>query len=277
MTYQTIDTPHGLFDIPEDDSAIARSLVEYGEWAYFDIDFLLRFMSVGDVVVETPGCMGLYTVPFSRRIGPTGAVYTFEPAATCHLLKQNILRAQAHNVIVFRATLDAQTRPPVRPDDEGSGQPAEPALAEADAGAALHLDALGLADCHVMRLACQGQEWRALVGGMDLIGRTRPYISVLCADIQSAWTAASVLRWQGYQGWLYSLPVYNRDNFRHNKLNIFGSLRQCHLIFVPKEKREGHAIIDTAPHDFFAVESLQSLATAYTRSFQSGRLDRRAN
>ncbi len=272
MEYQTVETRYGLLDVPADDSAFCRSLDEYGEWAYFDVDFLLRFVNVGDVVVESPGFLGNYTLPFSQHVGCTGTVYTFEPSETYPILKQNMLRAKVRNMVAFKATLGAQTYPSRGLENEASSLQEIPlSLDDADRGLTLHLDGLDLADCHLIRLACAGREWCALVGAMDLIGRTRPYISLRCADVQSAWTATSIMLAQGYRAWLYSLPAYYPDNFKQNKRNIFGNLRHCHLIFVPKEKRAGQSIIETALNDFFVVESFPGLASAYERGRCSAR------
>lgn len=277
-----LNARYGSFEAPDDGTALSRSLRYYGEWSQADVDFLLRLIGEGSVVIDAAATVGAYTIPFAKRVGFTGAVHAFEASPSAEILRRNILHARTQNVSLYQATLDAQVRP-VSPDwgdressvgawpeNEETLQTIEELLApEAlwqQRELQLNLDALDIARCDLIHLACQGVEWRALVGGSDLIDRTRPYISLECQDVGSAWTATALLLSRGYRAWLYSWRAYNQDNFKRAEGNIFGTMVQCSVFFQPAEREDrsdAQRVIGVSPITFVPVKSLHQLAVAF--------------
>ena len=92
-----------------DVGAITQSLQAYGEWAENELGFIKNFLPVGGTVVDVGGYIGTHTLAFSRYVGPSGKVITFEPQqATFKLLKKNVAANDAKNVHLINAAAAEQ-------------------------------------------------------------------------------------------------------------------------------------------------------------------------
>jgi FkbM family methyltransferase len=276
-----VQTRYGTISMRDVTHPLCRALIEYGEWAQPHIELLLQLVGEGSIIVDAMAFVGAYTMPLARRVGTTGRVHVFEPSPTAALLAESLVHNGIGTAVVYNACLDAQVG--LQPQVPGHGRdelraasadkPRQPGVemssvrsdaTDVSAVATLTLDALGLAHCTLIHLACDGAEWRAVVGGTALIRRTRPYVSIECVDVGATWTAASLLLALGYICLLHSWPAFNNDNFRHSRANMYGGLYQHSLLCVPAEKKGVHAELEaTAVGDVSSVTELQDLVNAY--------------
>jgi FkbM family methyltransferase len=68
-----------------------------------------RYLRPGMTIVDMGANVGFYTAPLSRRVGPTGNVYAFEPDPFCAgLLRERARRLQLTNVLVEELALGAR-------------------------------------------------------------------------------------------------------------------------------------------------------------------------
>jgi FkbM family methyltransferase len=78
-----VQTPHGSFRGPADDPA-TRRLLESGDAAGNEVAMLLSFVAQGETVLDVGSHIGTFAVPAARKVGGSGRVFSFEPAAATH-------------------------------------------------------------------------------------------------------------------------------------------------------------------------------------------------
>lgn len=95
------------FSVPVDLSCISTFvLLEQGRWFEKELDFVYRVVTPGSVAIDIGANIGVYTIPVSHAVGPTGRVIAYEPGGQN---RQHLLRAldlnRCENVEVSNAAL----------------------------------------------------------------------------------------------------------------------------------------------------------------------------
>ena len=80
-----------LFTIFDPDYClISKSLLKYGEWQRFELDFLASLLDNGDIVLDCGAYIGTHTLTFSEAVGAEGKVFAFEGSPDVYnVLKTN--------------------------------------------------------------------------------------------------------------------------------------------------------------------------------------------
>jgi len=87
------------------DSELAR-LIYCDDFEIAERQFVSAFLRPGDVFVDVGANIGLFSVTAANRVGDTGKVYAFEPAAkTFHRLSENININNLRNIQPFQLAL----------------------------------------------------------------------------------------------------------------------------------------------------------------------------
>jgi len=76
---RVIRARHGTMLFNQHDVFVGRSIQRYGDYSELELQFLLRGIRRGDVVVEIGANIGAHTVAFAERVGEAGRVLAFEP------------------------------------------------------------------------------------------------------------------------------------------------------------------------------------------------------
>jgi len=83
-------------------------LLEQERWFEPEIDFIRRWLKPGMRVIDIGANHGVYTVPMADLVGPTGAVWAFEPCQnTFDLLRQSARHNRLSNTTVIKAAVGA--------------------------------------------------------------------------------------------------------------------------------------------------------------------------
>ena len=98
-----------LFTIFDPDYClISKSLLKYGEWQRFELDFLASLLDNGDIVLDCGAYIGTHTLTFSEAVGAEGKVFAFEGSPDVYnVLKTNT--AGLSNVEVVNRVLHSDT------------------------------------------------------------------------------------------------------------------------------------------------------------------------
>lgn len=88
------------------DEYISNQLRKYGGYEEDFIAFVLKHLNEGDLVVDVGANIGLHTVHFSKAVGQSGTVISFEPdPSNFNLLRENIVLNDCSNVTAYNLAL----------------------------------------------------------------------------------------------------------------------------------------------------------------------------
>ncbi|WP_210302607.1 FkbM family methyltransferase [Phyllobacterium sp. 628] len=262
-------TRRGTMHVLPQDDPISRSIVQYGEWAEAEIEFLLNFIMDGDIVIDVGANVGSHAIAFSQKTGPNGEVIAFEPQSSiAAILDHNIQLLGCHNVTIRHAGAG-----------EAAGEMFAPCLdykEHANFGSVslqerkdqnnervpiVAIDDLALSRLHFIKIDAEGMDAAVLTGMKLTLGRTRPVIYLECNSIDEGAEIMRALDWSRYKIFLVRTAAYNPENFTKSTDNIFGVAKETGLLIVPEEKlRLVAASTDTV--EVIPVNSLQTLAEA---------------
>src|SRR5208283_3055615 len=100
---------HRMYVDPRD-HGVDQALIFGGDHEADEKHLILSLIQPGMVVFEIGANIGDYTLAFSRKCGPEGKVYAFEPSPkTFAVLRQNLeLNGYRNTVLVNRAVSDTE-------------------------------------------------------------------------------------------------------------------------------------------------------------------------
>jgi len=144
----------------------------------------------GDTMIDVGANIGYFTLLASRKVGPSGRVFAFEPVlSTCAALKKNLSLNRAANVVVqeialsnFNGTITIYEGPArnkglssIRPIANASGQRPVPAAA---------FDSIDVCrgPIHLIKIDVEGAEQLVVEGMMECLSRYRPHLIIELTD-----------------------------------------------------------------------------------------------
>lgn len=253
---QTADCRYGTMTWPANDHYIGRALTLYGEYSQSEADLLRRVLKPGDVVVEAGANVGGLTVALADIVGPGGKVHAFEPQGSYfkHLSLNTCIRNREHlptmdfyeadpqlpHVVAWLIALgrddrtikirSVETAKIHAPGWESTGPEREVEQTS--------LDHWNIERCDLIKIDVDGQELEILQGAEQTIARCRP---VLYVENDKPERYPDLLPWilaRGYRIYQHMAPLYNPDNFRGNKVNVFGGLVSAMVLCIPNERKD---------------------------------------
>lgn len=89
---------HGTYIANPNDIYIGRSLIEFGEHAAEEINFLKSLCKEGDCVLDVGANIGVMTIPLAKHVGPKGTVMAIEanPGIFYYLCGNIAINGQFH-------------------------------------------------------------------------------------------------------------------------------------------------------------------------------------
>jgi FkbM family methyltransferase len=229
---------HDNFGYFYNDHIIGGSLRCYGEYAEFEVSFLLeviRALNKPNVVVYDVGAnIGYHTTAFAS----TGAdVYAFEPnPLTYQLLEENT--KQFDNVWLAECAVGAEQGSilvedfdPAKITNYGSVK------VGADSGTEVPLIALDMQDLpapDLIKIDVEGFEYAVLAGAVNIINRAQP---VLYYEAQESGADLSkiynLLDKFGYKMYWSIVMNYNPGNFKNESKNVFENTAITSVLALP--------------------------------------------
>lgn len=228
---------HKKFTFYKNDNTIGRSLNLYGEYGQIEIDFLLSIINnitnKPVVVYDVGANIGVYATAFAS----VGAeVHCFEPnPLNFELLTENTREldnvhrnnSAASNVA---GNIMIQTFDPAEPGNYGEllinntiGTPAT----------AVRLDDLDIPAPNLIKIDAEGSELGVIQGAINKIRENLP---LLCYEAQESPHLAQIhgiLTDLGYHLYWAVIRNYNKNNFKNNAENFWGTTALFSVIAVP--------------------------------------------
>jgi FkbM family methyltransferase len=234
---------HGPMCFFRHDRFIGRSLSVYGEWAQFELAWLLDLLRPGDTVIDAGANVGTHTVPFAQAVGPTGHVHAFEPQGqVADVLEANLELNGLPQATVHRAAVGAAAGRIVVPRlnverelNLGGVSLGLFASGEGDEVPLQTLDALELPDCRLIKIDVEGMEADALAGATATLRRCRPILYVENDRPGQIQPLLAAIAAQGYRSWWHVATFYNPDNAKGMRKNVFPDLYAMNLLCLPPD------------------------------------------
>jgi FkbM family methyltransferase len=238
-----MDCRHGRMLYNINDRFVGRSLELYGEYSEGEIILFQQLLAADDVVVEVGANIGAHTVWFGKHTSGGGAVVAFEPQRLIfQTLCANVALNNLTNVLTFQQAvgdsrgvvqvpvLDPRTSHnfgalPLGPEQNAPGD--EVPLAP--------LDDLVLERCRLLKVDVEGMELAVLRGARETIERCRPLLYVENDRSEKSTDLAAFITSLGYRMYWHLPYLFNPDNFRGNKENVFETVLSCNMLCTPED------------------------------------------
>ncbi|WP_085710807.1 MULTISPECIES: FkbM family methyltransferase [unclassified Pseudomonas] len=244
-----IATKYGKMNVIAADRVVSNSLSLYGEWAGDELVFLNKLIKPGMNVLDVGAFIGTHTLAFSKFVGESGGVYSFEPRREIHqVLSSNIQLNDLKNVHVFNMGL--------------AEAPGTIALESIDITESVNfgglsindvvpkeinniyevdistVDSLDVPSIDFIKLDVEGMERLVLEGARNVVSKDRPLIFCECNSLASGYEIFEFCNGVNYTVFAILSDAYNPENFNGVAENIFGDAKEVSLLLAPATQIE---------------------------------------
>lgn len=232
---------------PKTDRYIGRSLMVYGEFSELEVAALALLTKPGDLVIDAGANLGALTLPLARRVGATGGILAFEPQRLIfQMLCANLALNEITNVQAVNAALGqakgvvavAASNLAEAGNFGGLGVGGNLGLGGNHAGRAAitTIDSLNLTRLDLIKADVEGMEADVIEGARATIARLRPKLYL--ENDRAAKSAALIRLVQSlnYRLWWHLPPLFNPENFRNERENLFPGTVSVNMVCLPAER-----------------------------------------
>lgn len=243
---------YGEMSFHHTDHWIGRSLDLYGEWSEGEVELFRRVVKPGDVVIEAGANVGALTMPLAEIVGDTGRVHAFEPQKeNFECLARNV--KPLRNVTLWPNALASGryqiSYAAVDPDKVCNLGSTELSRHRAGITANSHItttidEIFPATAVSFIKADVEGMELEILRGAVATVDRCRP---VLYVEDDREQNTAALRAWlisHGYRLYLHTPPLYNPENWRGSRVNVFGRIVSINLLCIPNNRYELKNITD---------------------------------
>lgn len=228
------------------DRWIGRSLDLYGEWSEGEAELFRKVVKPGDVVIEAGANVGALTIPLAKIVGDTGRVHAFEPQKDnfeCLALNVTPLR----NVTLWPNALASSryriSYETVDLDKVCNLGSTELSTHRAAVPANSHItttidEVFPFASVSFIKADVEGMELEILQGAVATVDRCRPILYVEDDREQNSAALRAWLISHGYRLYRHTPPLYNPENWRGSRVNVFGRTVSINLLCIPNNRYE---------------------------------------
>ncbi len=232
---------HGWMLYHTADQYIGLGLKKYGEFSEGEAVLFRQLLRSGDVVVEAGANFGAHTVAMAGMVGEQGSIIAFEPQRLVYqAMVANVALNSLANVITIQAGLGAypgSIRIPVLNPSKGHNFGGF-SINSHNSGEEVPIktiDSLKLNRCRLIKADVEGMESEVLEGARDTIARLQPILYVENDRTEHSQKLITLIQSFGYRLWWHLPRMYNPDNFRGDKENLFGNIVSVNMLCLPRE------------------------------------------
>lgn len=182
------------------------------------------------------------TVPFARRVGPSGCVHAFEPQRfvfinLCATIALNgLTTAYPHMAAVGNRR--GTTRLPAL-DPAKATHFAGVSVGESQEGEEVPMttvDDLSLTSCAVLKIDAEGMDFEVLEGADTTVESCRPSVYMEAHKGPKTRSAISWLQQRNYTPYWHFSKIFDSQNFNRNPENPWGDIGDVNLLALPAER-----------------------------------------
>jgi FkbM family methyltransferase len=232
---------HGWMLYHDADQYIGRGLKKYGEFSEGEVALFRQLLRPGDLVVEAGANFGAHTVAMAKMVGEKGCIIAFEPQRLVYqaMVANVALNSLSHVVTMqaglgaYQGTIKVPVLNPAKEHNFGGFN-----ISKHNAGEEVPvktIDSLNLSRCRLIKVDVEGMECEVLEGARNTIARIRPVLYVENDRVEHSQRLIALIQSFGYKLWWHLPRMFNPDNFRGNKENLFGNIVSVNMLCLPQE------------------------------------------
>jgi len=243
--YVLVDTKYGPMLANRHDRYIGQALIEYGEYSDPETQLLLQLIRKPGTIVEVGANIGSQTVGLARAAWAVGAnVVAFEPQP---FVFQNLCANLALNALAnvtawpFACSDKRGTVWLKCPDYQHDGNFGEVAVHMQMMKDGMQTFCVRLDDMlhgrnvSLLKVDVEGCELQVLQGAQQVLDSQRPALYVENDRYTHSPALINYLWAQGYRLWWHIIPLFNPENFRGKKDNIYQGYASYNMLGLPRE------------------------------------------
>ena len=196
-----------------------------GEFSRGEVEFFKAVIQPGWRVADVGANIGAHTVVFSRLVGPTGMVYAFEPQRLIfQMLCANVAINNLDNVYAYQQAIGAEPGEMfLKSMDQNIRQNFGGTALKLLEGGHERIEVRQLTEqCNFLKIDVEGMEVDVLAGAEEMIRKHQPFLFVENETEEKAPALIEKLWDLGYTPRWYITPLFDPDNPKGVKDNIFG-------------------------------------------------------
>ena len=229
----------------KNDLYIGKSIKEYGEWSQGEIDICKKILRPRDVVIEVGSNIGSHTLALAKTVNK-GAVFAFEPQNVIFQnLCSNISMNSITNCFCYQSAVSDKSKEQyfipnldyTRQNNFGGIS-----ISNEKKDFSIPVEVVTLDDkfnnlntLKILKMDIEGNELNALIGGYNLIKRTKPFIYLENDRLDKSKELIEFIFSFGYRIFWHISKLYNKNNFFENSNNVFGNIASWNMIAFDKE------------------------------------------
>jgi FkbM family methyltransferase len=236
---------HGVMAYNPNDRYIGRSIERYGEFGEQELNVLRGALPEGGIAFDVGANIGTHAVAFARHVGPSGSVFAFEPQRVIHgLLATNATLNGLGWIHPIHAVVGAEPGDVLLPDYVYTNDANYGAIGvqAADRGWPVRVvtldDYCWLPRVDLLKIDVEGMEAQVLDGARAFLDRFRPAMFV---ENDRSSTSAGVLERllaARYRAYWHTARLFNENNWRGERENIFGYTGTINMLCIPAEREQ---------------------------------------
>ena len=234
----------GHMIVNANDAYIGKSIIKYGEFSESELSLFSQIVRDEDNVIEVGANYGSHTLRLCQ-LANKGMVFAIEPQrAIFQALCGNIAINSIFNChCIQKACSDIANQPITVPDADfnAPGNFGGISMIEAPSSIAsettVTLDMLfpNLRTLSLLKVDAEGMEKKILVGGRNLIKRTRPVLFIENDRVEKSESLVKEINSQGYRAFWHISRMFNPNNFNGVAENVFGRICSWNMVCFPVE------------------------------------------
>lgn len=227
------------------DTYVGKSIREYGEWSFGEIEMLRQFLGNNSNVIEAGSNIGSHTLFLARDLCPQGQVFAFEPRRVVfQILCANMISNGVTNVFAVQKGVGAS--------ETMIEEASLPLDREINFGALalgqvpgtrehIHIVPLDsmldeLPPIRLIKADVEGSESDVLRGARALIARDRPILYLENDRVEKSEELLTLLEDLNYRCYWHITRVYRPNNFAQNPVNYFGEVASFNIVCFPRDR-----------------------------------------
>jgi len=221
------------------DLYVGRSLLRYGEFSELEVAFWRKYVKPGMLVCDIGANIGAHTLSLASLVGPGGAVVSFEPIPflfqmLCGNIALNgLLQVRSFPYAVGAAPGDVKIPPIDFSMEDNYGGISVDQFKAGESIPVLPLDEIGLKHVEFLKIDVEGMERLVIAGARQTIAKFTPLLYVENDRSEKAVPLVQLIQSLGYDCYWHTPPLFNPDNLRGEKENVFGDVVSSNMFCVP--------------------------------------------